>query len=405
MKSHAMRGKSRSFKTHNGNVQGSSTDWLRKPGTKKCTILLGLKCMSTIAATFLRIPKSQYKALVTASGPKAAWSLLGCLDKPYPSLLLPTPQTSRNPTFQVFDMEEWKFIDFTNYSSPYALSFTAERWGLEPFPGNLVAAEGYWDPATGLNNTGGSVWSLPYTCADSASSFFERSYTGDNDIHGLINQTRPLSPSDTLCSEPTRCSQDGCILLIEGIGRATTGPLDSDIIGLSYGLTFLFALFSIIAIMGCCASTETYHPPDEPDPPSRLAGQFSQPSPNIVLREYYNPPPQPQQLYPSLSLSRDNRREVVECAGLLRQLYTLDLEIWGMEKCIAEDMPQKEGYCRQANDVFSQIKTMVNAWPRDADFGWNREEKTIIEEIRHAVNCYPAQRYDASSRIVSQAYW
>lgn len=88
----------------------------------------------------------------------------------------------------------------------------------------------------------------------------------------------------------------------------------------------------------------------------------------------------------------------MECAGLLRQLYTLDLEIWGMEKCIAEDMPQKEGYCRQANDVFSQIKTMVNAWPRDADFGWNREEKTIIEEIRHAVNCYRAQRYDASPR-------
>lgn len=94
---------------------------------------------------------------------------------------------------------------------------------------------------------------------------------------------------------------------------------------------------------------------------------------------------------------------MVECAGLLRQLYTLDLEIWGMEKCIAEDMPQKEGYCRQASDVFSQIKAMVNAWPRDADFGWNRE-KAIIEEIRHAVNCYSAQRYDASSRIVSQTY-
>ncbi|KAI0127152.1 hypothetical protein BJ170DRAFT_683006 [Xylariales sp. AK1849] len=299
-------------------------------------------------------------------------------------------------------MEAWKFVNYSRYSPVYALSITAERWGLEPLPGNLVATEGYWDSATQVNSTGESVWTLPYSCGADPRDFFSNSYNDADDLDVLSNKTRSLLPSDTICARPDPCSKSGCLILIEGIGSSTVGPANSDIVGLGYGLTFLFTLIVILLVMGCTSSRERYYEDESPPLTPRIV-----PGPlatmDSTVTDYYNPPPRPQQLYAEQALRRDNSRdEVVRCATLLRQLYNLDLQIWGLESCIAEEVPRRREYCRQANELFAQVKEMIRAWPREANFGWDREERAQIDEIRKAVDQYPGKRYDASSQIVKR---
>jgi hypothetical protein len=278
-------------------------------------------------------------------------------------------------------MEAWKFFNYSNLSPVYALSFTAERWGLEPFPGNLVATTGYlyWQDTV-------PVWTLPYSCPSSNDSSFLDYYYYTTVVNDTYDDVIYISEFDNICAEPQPCADSGCLILIEGIGKNTTGPANSSIVGLSHGITLLLiiAIAKAITTMGCGASRLLGLGPPLPPSAIELAPR---------LRRYHNPPPQQsQRLYP-LSTAADKAKEVARCSELLRQMYALDLKIWGMEDCVAEEIPMRQEMMRRANALFAEINRIVHAWRSRDDGKWSREERLHIEEIYRLVNRHNVRRY------------
>jgi hypothetical protein len=157
-------------------------------------------------------------------------------------------------------MDAWKFVDNSELSPVFALSFTTEQWGLEPFPGNLVAITGYWQDIEGSNNIAEPAWGLPYSCPSSNDStilYYDYYCTDDDWVVEGYNATNSsviyISASDNICAEPQLCPDSGCLILIEGIGKTTT-------------ITFLIIAITVAIIMGCGLSKSLVGSP--PVPPS-----------------------------------------------------------------------------------------------------------------------------------------
>ncbi|KAH0537283.1 hypothetical protein FGG08_005908 [Glutinoglossum americanum] len=281
-------------------------------------------------------------------------------------------------------MEAWKFLDYSSFSPVFALGFTTERWGLERFPPNLVAISGYWKNIKGSNNTVES-WTLPYQCSSESSPNYDYHYLYDGYYSNNQGSTN-VSASANICTEPQPCPDSGCIILIEGIGKTTIGPANSGIIGLSHAISFILVIIiTTTIIMGCDFSKLI--PPEEPPPrPSRPAPEH--------LRQYLNPPQRQEQTYAGQAVTPANMaREVARCSALLRQMYALDLQIWGMEGCIPEEVPRREEMKRRANALFAEIRRMITGWRSSPDAGWSAEERQQIEEICRVVDQHDARRY------------
>src|SRR5579859_3201634 len=73
-------------------------------------------------------------------------------------------------------MEAWKFVNYSSISPVFALGFTTERWGLEPFPGNLVAIPGYLRDVQNSTSKVEKAWGLPYSCFGGVDSSFSSSF-------------------------------------------------------------------------------------------------------------------------------------------------------------------------------------------------------------------------------------
>lgn len=291
-------------------------------------------------------------------------------------------------------MEAWKFINYTSLSPVFALSLTTQRWGLEPFPGNVIAIANYLHDDTGSDISQRPAWKLPYTCSDSTSSLSLYENVAFNDGNNSNNNNTTISSNNsTICSRPQPCSDSGCLILIEGIGKTKAGPASSDILGLSYGITsVLVVIFNIVFItiankMGNCFSTS-----------QKSIGTISDPE-NPALSDYlqkgYNPPPQQQQIYaeqtPRVPINMSG--EVVRCSELLRAMYTLDLVIWGKGDCVIEEIPEREDMKKRANALFSEIQRILYSWRTASDCRWTVDERAHIEEIGRMVDQYESKRY------------
>jgi hypothetical protein len=294
-------------------------------------------------------------------------------------------------------MEAWKFINYSNLSPVLALSITAERWELGPFPCNLVATTKYWQDIESTDNTLWPVWTSPYGCLGSDNdSFLDCDYYDPydgssvcdyNDDDGCVIS---LSASASICAKPQPC---GCLILIEGILKNTTGPANSSIVPLSHGITFLFIIALTIATlaMGCISSILEGPTPLPPASQARL---------NKEVRKYINPPPPSRphqarvQTYAEKKATATNKAlEVAQASELLREMYTLDLAIWGMEESVDDTMSEREEMERKANALFAEIRRRVHAWRSRTDDKWLAEERVIIENICEFVDNYNAERY------------
>jgi hypothetical protein len=91
------------------------------------------------------------------------------------------------------------------------------------------------------------------------------------------------------------------------------------------------------------------------------------------------PPPRPM-AFAKPAATQANRGFAL-CSTLLRQMYALDLEIWSMEGCIEEEIPRREELMRKANDLFIDIRMMVNDWVLSPSDQWSNEEREKIREI------------------------
>lgn len=260
-------------------------------------------------------------------------------------------------------MESWKTLGtIGSYSPIFALSITAEEWGLKEFPPNLLGIEGTW---TAPENTPGSPSSTPNQTILLA--WNKDRHPRDNQI--ILNATEILQ-----CERTTLPPWDTCYWIIEDIGHniTTVGPLHSDLVSLTCCLSTLLSIFLASLIMGCLVSIPERRRPQPDDGDDDL---------NRAINQNYNPPapenPQPPSQRPSPSPRRNvgkieqalvqsnTTRDIRRCTALLRELYSLDLEIWGSEGATFEN--PEEGKRRmaamkkRASDIFDEVRRIVEA--------------------------------------------
>jgi hypothetical protein len=86
-------------------------------------------------------------------------------------------------------------------------------------------------------------------------------------------------------------------------------------------------------------------------------------------------------------------KDVARCSVSLRQMYTLDLRIWGMKDCILDEVPQRQALERRANAMFGEIRRILDAWNSASVESWSVEEQALIREISEAVSRHNTKRY------------
>lgn len=284
-------------------------------------------------------------------------------------------------------------MNYSSISPVFALGFTTERWGLEPFPGNLVAISGSLPHVQNSTSKVEKAWGLPYSCFGSVDSSFSSSFNAsyyydyyyqnglwfDDNLSSITN----ISAWSNICTKPQACANSGCTILIEGIGRNTTGPANSHIVSLSHGISILLVLATTLGvlIMGCI---------------------FSRPEPDDGYRPgapLYNPPPRPSGKGrcpddASSTFANINKgKEVARCAGLLREMYELDILIWSTEGYVQEDVQNREDMKVRAEALFTEIRRIVNGWTGLHSRKWDTEEWEHVQEIRRIVDQHPGRRY------------
>ena len=87
-------------------------------------------------------------------------------------------------------------------------------------------------------------------------------------------------------------------------------------------------------------------------------------------------------------------KEVARCSDLLRQMYALELGIWGMESSIADEVPKRMEMERRANALFAEIRRIVHTWRSTPSVRWSAEERQHIEEIYRFVDQHGTIRYE-----------
>ena len=153
-------------------------------------------------------------------------------------------------------MEAWKFVNYSSLSPVFALSLTTERWGLEPFPGNLVAIPDYWKDIQTSNITV-RAWTLPYTCSENPSDFSidadlelisSGAYSDDISTH--------ISASTDICTEYQSCEDSNCLVLVEGIRIDSGEPHSAATFAHSHiqisRATFIIEHCTTISLSPCC---------------------------------------------------------------------------------------------------------------------------------------------------------
>jgi hypothetical protein len=99
-------------------------------------------------------------------------------------------------------------------------------------------------------------------------------------------------------------------------------------------------------------------------------------------------------IYPERAATPANMaKEVARCSALLRQMYALDLQIWGMGAAVGEDIQRRENMQYRANALFREIRRMVNDWIANPGARWSGEEQQQIEEIWSLVDQHDPTRY------------
>jgi hypothetical protein len=281
-------------------------------------------------------------------------------------------------------MEAWKWLNYSSESPVYSLSLTTTRWGLEGFPGNLVATTGW------LNNIRKSVivnksaevriYTLPYTCP----GYMVNGHSFDASLQNYNNEYKRQYPylvtnsldvtSTDICETP--CADSRCVILIEGIGSTRTGLSQTDIVALSHGLSFFFSLgFTIVIIMSFLRFKKR-STVSKPAPPPGYTAPF-QPTGKKYAEE--------------VAEQARSAKEIKACADLLRELYSLDLAIWGQENSVDPSSRQRDMF--RANALFIEICRIVQSWQMD-EKRWSSGEKRHIEEMASFLDRHDRKRYE-----------
>ncbi|KAJ2896744.1 hypothetical protein MKZ38_005272 [Zalerion maritima] len=92
--------------------------------------------------------------------------------------------------------------------------------------------------------------------------------------------------------------------------------------------------------------------------------------------------------------------EISHTASLLRRLYGLDLEIWGMHDAVEEELDEKRELEEKANELLGEIKARVDRWyggsgaePGGGDV-FTQEQAALVGQAWEKISAAKEQRYD-----------
>lgn len=253
-----------------------------------------------------------------------------------------------------------------------ALNATAIRWGLAPFPPNLVVAPNANHTYDGWPND------TYYPC-------------------GLDDRR--------ICDATPSCRVTSCLILIQNTNHTTVGPANSNIVALAHGLTVFFFLLLTPALLAAIpGSRDTmkvlrrfFKPrpsgPSGPKPRSGPDNTFSHPDLSRAddpfrpeIRQWYDEIPSTRTVRPAeipLTVS-DKAGEVARVSALLRDMYTHEVawrtkknSIDPSDKRVVEEMKTKSAA------LLGEIQRSVAEWDADVEGrGWTEEERVEVAEIR-----------------------
>lgn len=134
------------------------------------------------------------------------------------------------------------------------------------------------------------------------------------------------------------------------------------------------------------------------DSGSIMESQFEEPA-------SYPRPLGTRQLQPMQSIERrplrnaDNPQRSNQLSGkiatvshLLRDMYSLELKIFGTENCRPEDEGERNAMIEQANMLFASVKAILDGWEENRE-GWTDDELNIIKTIRAAADHHDPRKH------------
>lgn len=283
-------------------------------------------------------------------------------------------------------MEGWKFVDYTSLSPIVALSLTTDRWGLDPLPSNLRATNETIDDLIRRNRENIISWELTKGCQLPPNAW---KYPGNIDTRkSFLPLTAPF------CAEANSCKNTrGCITLIEGIGKTTFGPRNTDIVQFTHGISFVIVVISTL-IMGWFKRGREMIELKFP-PKAEGIGDDD-------FKQLYNPPPPPQNATAPTTIiappDDEKAKQIAHCAGLLRQMYSLDIAVWTMDsKTMSEDARNRQSQKREkANALHREIWRIVFSWKATEPGYFTQVEMVYVDEICKAMENY--KRYPDAIR-------
>lgn len=129
-----------------------------------------------------------------------------------------------------------------------------------------------------------------------------------------------------------------------------------------------------------------FRPPPDPENGPEMKKFFSS------SRDKAPKSKRPEHAPPQFS-SQNKAKEVARCAALLREMYSLDLEIWAMEEAHEDDVPEREQKKKKADALFAEIRRIVGSWRASGGWGWEKEEWKCVEDICEVVDQHGTKRY------------
>jgi hypothetical protein len=334
-------------------------------------------------------------------------------------------------------MDIWKFFDYNEAPFLLSLSLTAWQWGLEEFPGNTVGILGSWHNIQSSRNGVEAASPLPYSYCDSNNN--TPSIATYNDIVNGYSQSygdssyliQNITSSSNICQNPLPCATDdcvclnlGCRILIEGIGQSTAGPSRLSISSLALGISFILAAtIAVLIILGSNFSA--------PAPPSNGLTAND-------INQYYTPPDRPSSTEENTQKTNEEgterkrmklptwrfkraepgdeataeiaepvnmAKEVARATTLLREMYTLDIHIYGLRNAVQSDVKQREEEKLKVNALFAELCRTVHSWDCMPDSNWEPEEREHIRRIREQVGKHEKLGTIYSVELAKTSVW
>ena len=80
-------------------------------------------------------------------------------------------------------------------------------------------------------------------------------------------------------------------------------------------------------------------------------------------------------------------RSIAAISHLLREMYSLDLKIFGMQNARSEDQAERNKMIDQADLIFQKVKTTLDSWEAQSE-RWTDDERAVLNNVRRTAELH-----------------